>query len=621
MGEEMGGQVISTVANLGAKSVEAILKIFDRIFQLLRERSSAQYRNEKLKLSEHKDKVKAAKLLDKYSNMIGYVEYEKLKRAGVPLTCVNVHATEEQFKRICDMAKRQGVLVSALEDASNELGGQKTYMLALKKEDAQRIADIVDTVRIAEKIDKIQERIDEELAKGDGTLESLPLEKQEFIKLLRKEQATLRGERAELDNENIMRDAIDNALGAPQAEKMDFDTCMNRLTGKHIDKDCTFYVADAVNPDNYIKVAAKDDIYKGEHYIHSTYEVYNGKEKVYECDDGRFDGRPPYYWQSLVGQMKSKGDFSDEAVKFYSPEDLQRYRDSYKREQEKEITPVQEAAEKHDYSKACEILEQKIKENGYEYDTETGKAKKNGAELEATDCYGKDLKVPEKVLRCEAFMSAAQIARYRQLEQLEAELSIAKAELFNTPAGSIEHAEIESKVNTLQGKIGIIQQEATSTTKCLQKVNAMQCVDETEQKMFIEHFAEKYINAEKTIDVSPDISIDDGLTMEEWQREIADEKRKRGLDQSRDDDKIGCIEYYNKDGILTDSIEFSDAERMEKMLRFDDAENSNFKATLYTDSRGEALVGKERAASIATAAKGNIELKPKIPNLDIDIDR
>lgn len=620
MGEEMGGQVISTAANLSAKSIEAILKIFDRIFQLLRERSSAQYKNEKLKLSEHKDKVKAAKLLDKYSNMIGYVEYEKLKQAGVPLTAVNVHCTEAQLKRICDMAQRQGVLVSALEDASNELGGEKTYMLCLKKEDASRIADIVDTVRMAEKIDKIQEKIDEELAKGDGTLESLPPERQEFVRCLQKEIATIRGDRAVLDNENIMRDAIDNAMGAPEAEKMDFDTCMNRLTGKHIDKDTTFYVVDAINPDNYIKVHAEDDVYQGSHYIKSEYEVFNGNEKVFECNDGRFDGRPQNYWQSLVGQMKEKGNFSDEAVKFYSVEDMERYRAGFKREQENEIIPVQEAVEKHDYEKACALLESKIKENGYEFDKKTGKAIKDGVLLEANDCYNKELKleVPEKVLRCEAYMSALQIVRYQQLAQLEAELSIAKADLFNTPAGSIEHAEMESKVNILSGKIDTIQRESANTTQCLQKVNALQCADATEQKIFIERWAEQYID--RPMDVSPDIS--NGMSMNDWKAEIADEKTQRGIDNPNHDEKIGQIEYYDRNGNVTECIEFTNPMRMKEMLDFEGGKDgANFKATLYVDSKGDTLVEAIDRDSISKAARGHIEFKPNVPNLNIDHDR
>lgn len=619
LGEDMGNTVIST----SARMLEALLRVLGRIFEMFKEQMSAEYKREQLMLKREQKQYKAEQLHDKYSGMTGYVSYEKLQKANVPLTAANVHCTQEQLQRISDMCKRNGILISAIGDSSNELGGAQTYSLLFKKEDAARIADVVDTMKIAEKIDKIQEKIDEVMAKGNGTVESLSQEDAALVSALHDEIKTLRGENCKQMNAEITHSAVENDLGAPDVEKVSFSTCMNRLTGKPIDKNASCFIVDATDPSKYIEAKSEDAVFHDKHYIKTTYTVYNGDQQKLTVDDGRFEGRPKDHWETIKGQMRDAGGFGDEVVKFYDRAEMEKYRTAFQKEQDTEIIPVQEAASRGDYDKVYSLLEKKIHECGCEYNADQGAAiitDSDGERSELTKemCYGVNAprETSEKVLRCEAFWTASQIKNYQELQRLQDELSIAKAELVSVPAGSVEHAELQARVNTIEDKISVTQQSIDRGVNALQKVNALQVSDAIENKMFIEHFAQEFIDHNYDYDLSHDDASVDGVhdTIAGWKADISDSKKEKGIDQgtSQKDDKIGRIDFLDNNGKVNGSLEFSSADQMIAMLS--SSAGIPHQATIYVDERDNPLINARQVNDISKAAGGKVDFEAKLPS-------
>jgi len=150
----------------------------------------------------------------------------------------------------------------------------------------------------------------------------------------------------------------------------------------------------------------------------------------------------------------------------------------------------------------------------------------------------------------------------------------------------------------------------------LQKVNALQVSDAIENKMFIEHFAQEFIDHNYDYDLSHDDASVDGVhdTIAGWKADISDSKKEKGIDQgtSQKDDKIGRIDFLDNNGKVNGSLEFSSADQMIAMLS--SSAGIPHQATIYVDERDNPLINARQVNDISKAAGGKVDFEAKLPS-------
>ena len=621
LGDEMGGQVVSASINASAKTMETLLKILDRIFQLYKERTNVQYK-------AAKDAYKKQKLYDKVNGLTGFVAHDKLRKAGVPLTVANVHCNEEQFQRICELCKKQGVLVSGVTDPS--LDGTKTYTLEFKKEDAARIAAIVDFVNIEEKANRIQDRISEVMQKSpDGTLEGLSQEDQLLVKALNDEIHSLQIQHTHEVNQDIVGKGVDQEFD-DTSKKQEFDEVMNRLTENVIKQPMTYYVLDSRDPEKYIECQSAPDTFHDRPYTKTQYKVYSHGELVLDADDGRFEGRERDFWTNLKAQMKEKGGFNDEVIRFNTKEEMETYISHFKAEQQREVEPItdvmkKESRTKEDYEKIKKQLVDKIHENGFDFDEKTMTVfHKDGRPLVKEECYGElsPTKVEDKVLHCEAYWNADLFKKFMQLQELENQRSVAEGNLYLETEGTVSHAEIQASIASLESQIDDTKAEISHGTTVLGKINAMQC-DDIANRAFVLEFTVEFMDElqqfkkENAVELEPLENDDPQLSMEEWQKLIDERKKEREREERRNQDReVGRLEYTNEDGEIIRAAEFATAAAM--LADIQSHPDMSVNAILYTDNK-EPFASTKDIANISKAAS-DTRFEVKAP-MSKDIER
>ncbi len=620
LGDEMGGQVVSASINASAKTMETLLKILDRIFQLYKERTNVQYK-------AAKDAYKKQKLYDKVNGLTGFVAHDKLRKAGVPLTVANVHCNEEQFQRICELCKKQGVLVSGVTDPS--LDGTKTYTLEFKKEDAARIAAIVDFVNIEEKANRIQDRISEVMQKSpDGTLEGLSQEDQLLVKALNDEIHSLQIQHTHEVNHEIVGKGVDQEFD-DTSKKQEFDEVMNRLTENVIKQPMTYYVLDSRDPEKYIECQSAPDTFHDRPYTKTQYKVYSHGELVLDADDGRFEGRERDFWTNLKAQMKEKGGFNDEVIRFNTKEEMETYISHFKAEQQREVEPItdvmkKESRTKEDYEKIKKQLVDKIHENGFDFDEKTMTVfHKDGRPLVKEECCGEvsPTKVEDKVLHCEAYWNADLFKKFMQLQELENQRSVAEGNLYLETEGTVSHAEIQASIASLEAQIDDTKAEISHGTTVLGKINAMQC-DDIANRAIVREFTVEFMDElqqfkkETAVELEPLENNDPQLSMEEWQKLIEERKKEREREDRREQDReVGRLEYTNEDGEIVRAVEFATAAAM--LADIQKHPDMSVNAILYTDNN-EPFASTKDIANISKAASDTrFEVKAS-PSKDIE---
>jgi hypothetical protein len=197
---------------------------------------------------------------------------------------------------------------------------------------------------------------------------------------------------AEVDNlqnqKNALLDQYNDALNQSQGGKIiesvkyntppnaiTIEEALNRHTGNKLDKDQHYIVACTTNPEKHIRCHSKEDRYNEKPYIRTTYDVYNGNEKLNEnpFDDKRFNGRPKGYWQGVRSQMLSLAGIEQEGnavYKFRSQADYETFLEHNKAS--REYCRTGEAyLERQSYDDRAALLIAELEELGYKKE-ETG---------------------------------------------------------------------------------------------------------------------------------------------------------------------------------------------------------------------------------------------------------
>ena len=467
LGTDMGNSGVSFIANVSGKVLEALLALINKIYELWRERTSPEFKLQREKLADALQKGEARKLAAKIEGSAGYVNHRDLVKAKVPLVCTEIRCSKEEFKNLAAACKRNGIVISALEDVrSRELGAKQSFIVECRESDLQRFADLCDAMNDARRIQAINQEILRVQAKGEGMTD----EDQLYVSGLMQEAQKIREARSQGLNIQQAKGAIERAVKGKSYHGIPLDEAIDRWTGGEIDKDTPCWVVDAKDPDKYILATARQAEYRGEPYIKTTYEVYNGKQKVFETDDRRFDGRDRSYWPEQKRAIREKGGLGDTVIKFYSKDEMERYRSHFQQQNKEELGDLMPGVEGRDYQAIRDQLMQKIQECGAKL-TPEGKVVDaiTGDPLDVSD----GMSDGKQAAVAEALVCAKQIDNYKTLEQLETELSVARAQVLVARDGQ-DKAEAVTQLQRLESRYGEAKEQEAELIDARKDVNFVQ---------------------------------------------------------------------------------------------------------------------------------------------------
>lgn len=469
---DFGTEVGNSGLSLMGKLLDALIKLIAKLFDLFKERTGADYKLKKAQYGELKDKASHRKYVEKIEGKTGYVKHKDLVKAGVPLTVVGVSLDEKGFKELAARCKREGIVISGIEDVrERDLNGKKNMIVECKQSDLKRLASLIDLMNDEKKIEKTQDEITklkdvnadllqeftELKSKEEPTQEDIARmveigneieENNSVISELESQISDVRYGHSKVLNEEQAHGVVERAVNGETLRGVDFNEAVDRWTGGAIDKDTTCYVVDAKDPNNYIVCTARNDTFRKENYIKTTYEVYNGSKQVYATNDSRFEGRPKEYWTREKAAMKEAGGIGDMVIKFYSVKELEAYRESYKEQNAMEVDNLNVGKEGRDYDSIIKTLETKIDEGGGTYKDGVVTSKETGKPFTLKESMDNNT----RATIAEVVVAGKQIDNYKEIKQLESDVAIARTNVLTTDEGTPERKVAQAEFEAVEGK-------------------------------------------------------------------------------------------------------------------------------------------------------------------------
>jgi len=243
----------------------------------------------------------------------------------------------QQQKDFARYAKSFGLTYSLIENGA-EAG--KNKLILFPEKDLLKVKDITDRMTQDAQIKEISRRIEQLRSKGGGNLTKQDYADLTSLEALRDNKISapieaLNNAGNEKTFEEISGEYLEERkLGT---QPMSFDRALNHITERdwYVSSE-PYYVAERTNPNKYIELNSKREIDpRGREYTKTYYSVYADGEKVADLHDGRFEGRPPGYWQSVKDEMKEKGSFTDDVIIFKTKGEFDQYVKAYNRSVER----------------------------------------------------------------------------------------------------------------------------------------------------------------------------------------------------------------------------------------------------------------------------------------------
>jgi len=307
----------------------------------------------------------------------GLVEAQKLYKSGEPLTAGATALNPQQQKDFARHAKNYGLTYTLIKNDSDP-SGRKIMMFAQK--DLQKVKDITDRMTEDAQIKEIKRRIDQLKAKGAENFTKQDYQDLANLEDLRDGKISAPIEALNKAGNEKTFEEISGELKEQQklgTEPLTFDRALNHITDRDwYVSDEPYYVVERTNPNNYIELNSKrEKDHIGRDYTKTYYGVYVNGEKAGNWDDGRFDGRPPGYWQDVKKSMQSAGQFTDDVVIFRTKGEFDQYVASYNKSVEQAQT--QNLGESL-YDVGCYFNDAVGEAIDYNSDEQVGELLKNG---------------------------------------------------------------------------------------------------------------------------------------------------------------------------------------------------------------------------------------------------
>lgn len=455
MTNDLGTDVGSTSMNVVAKSLELLFKMMDKIYEAWKsapERKARMYEVKNAKTAEERKEA-----IKKIDSRTGKVNHDLLVKSGKPRTMCGIHLTKEEIKDFNAICKRQGIIFSAVSNIQMRKDNEKAFLgIECLTTDLEKMKEAVEIFNAEKRQKAIEDRIGEILSKGKENLTE-----QDYINLkeLGNQKENMQRTYCDMVNQDMSDAIINNTYDESKLKPVDIEEAINRITGRALDKDQYTIVADAKDPDKIITCHGYNDVDpEGKSYIKTDYEVYQGDELKFKTNDGRFEGRPPHFWESERSKIANAADFSGTFYKFVNREEYEKWA-TYVKEQNAEIgvPDIEFSGVNKDYFGMKKSLEEQLDKYGMTLQNGSLCDKESGVPLWYMDMHQhgmKDKIAPEDKMRvAESIVIGKQIENYEEIHMLQNELTIAESELLITPKGTKEYEAVAQNKEELQGKL------------------------------------------------------------------------------------------------------------------------------------------------------------------------
>lgn len=422
---DFGTDVGNSALSITQRLTESLLRLFEKIISEVYKQFSVEHRLRKMELQTAKSKSEREKILAEIPSKKGLYNWNKLQKSGLSLSPIGIHMTQNDMKSFSERMEREGIIFTALKNKKEnffDFPQPKTYEIIVLTKDLDRVAELVEKINDEKVINEIDKRIDEIIEKGE---ENLSEQDRVDLDSLRKQKEVVQRKYCDDLNYEQTAQITENAIMGKSARGMTFDQALDRNTGRSLDKDVFCIVADANDPNKYIRCHGYMDEYKEKSYIKTDYEVFHGSKKIYQTNDGRFDNRPKSYWFQEKNRMKQIGEFSDTLFKFYDYNEYQKWANELKEQNDRELSAMDKNSVQKDYKKIIDSLEKQLDENGAYYKDGVVYNKENNQIL----TFDENMPEEQKALNGESVVIGKQIGNYNDLAVLEAELSVSQVEL------------------------------------------------------------------------------------------------------------------------------------------------------------------------------------------------
>lgn len=475
---DLGSDAGSTSLNLTAKTLEALLRLFEKIFEAWQR--APERAEHKLKLKQAKteeEKVKAIKRLD---GKTGFIKHKILSNTGQPLTVCGIHLTKEEIKQFNSICSREGILFSTISNLQLKKEGEKAFVgIECRTSDLEKLRAAVDRFNDEKRQEFIDNKIKSIMGKGE-------LSEQDYadLRLLTGQKELMHKDYCNRLNAEIQDNVIQNAYDESKLKPMDISEALNRHTGRYIDKDQHSIIADAINPNKIIKCHGYDDKdpQTGENYIKTDYEVYNGNKCLLRTTDGRFSGKPINYWGNQKKEIEEAADFSGTYYKFYSENEYKLWYEYVNKQNIEELSEMDKPAESKDFSRCIDIGMEKLKENGVELKENILYDKESNQPLQVI-INDKSLDRNKRSIVAESIIVGKQIENYKEIQELRNRLDLSKAEMIIAKPESKEYAEAKVKTENLENRLLKAYELDNNLVNERKDINAVQSMQQVEQEL------------------------------------------------------------------------------------------------------------------------------------------
>jgi len=493
-GGEVGQQVGTANIRILLELFSALRGMISKIYDNYARNASPEMKLHQENLRKLRDDKARADYIQKIEGMTGFVKYADMERSGLPLTYTEVKCDDNDFKRLMELCKRDGVAVSSIMDARDrEINNKKSHIVICFEKDSESILSLVKIIND----EKIKAACEKEIAKtlcGGGDkprpIQELTADERQHVDFLNGKIAEIIQADTYLHNDKAAESIRDTAAGENTelgcasahpfetpgeegrqvvAEVCVFERAVNRHTSRELDRGVIKFVADTRDPHKVVRCSSATAEYGSCKYIKTNYDVYCHGNHVLSCDDGRFDGRPKGYWYSVRDEMKAAGGFSNNVLIFNSEAEYSRHLQRFDSERDIALSFINAGAPHRNYGEIINRLNGRLNEIGFQ----AGEIGDGGPQpvpaairIGGTDAERAAYKAGPNY--AEALTIVKQIVNYKALESLDNEVALAYARTVtateNTPEfdeAVEEHGALtERRKNALNLEMELIQQRS-----------------------------------------------------------------------------------------------------------------------------------------------------------------
>ena len=484
---EFGNETATATMRFGEKTIEALLKLLKFIMERNDRKLNREMKAEQIRQMKANNKESATEYLNRKR---GYVRAKKLFKSGEKLIPIATKMSPTEVSRFNSLAKMSGVAFTAISDQRimNEIKAVKKELKALNRieqgwyshdiegnlhhvqgkplteeqlkrreelsnkleilnkkrqdkiiiiraKDLELVKEITDRMNTEIQFDDIDKELSDLMSKGEENLTQE--EKARVEELLKEKESMLKNE---FNNFNEKNDDIvyQSAVDKPLWEEMSFEKAVNRVTDrKYANEPC--YICERTNPDNYMEVTSMQQEHDGRMFTNTEFKVFNNgiEQRCDEFSHGKFtrysrkDGENSTsygdeHWQNMKNEIKEKGGFSDDLLIFSSKKDYIKFKEEFKKTQEK-VTPREDtvsyeadANSYKDYMGVINQLKGQLAEHNLAVNEQREVYKADTKEVVHLD---KNMSDDEKISYAEAINISKQIDTYRQLNECQTQLA------------------------------------------------------------------------------------------------------------------------------------------------------------------------------------------------------